>query len=231
MNVATSHFRRTSEIAAYGGMMDAIGGVATAVLAIVALAGTNAQLLEGVATIVFGGALLVQGGTLVSEYSQLSEGAAQTSAIETASAAFAGDGLAALFPIGLAGIVLGILSLVGVAMTALAPIALIAFGAALMLSSQSVRRLYALQAAARHQASGAGAMREYLASELASGSGGLQFTAGVAAVVLGIIAVSTVAYAGLTLVGLLVVGLTLVVSGGALSGLVLSFSRGSQSPS
>lgn len=231
MNVAASKFHRTSEIAAYGGMMDAIGGVATAVLAIVGLAGTNPQLLEGVATIVFGGTLLLQGGTLVSEYSELGAGARQTSVIETASAAFGGDGLAALFPVGLAGIVLGILALVGVAMTVLAPVALIAFGAALMLSAQSVRRLYSLQAAARHQGAEADDMREYLASELASGSGGLQFIAGVAAAVLGIIAVSTAHYAGLTLVGLLVVGLTLLVSGGALSGLVLTFARGTQSTS
>lgn len=231
MNVAASQFRRTSEIAAYGGMMDAIGGVATAVLAIVALAGTNPQLLEGVATIVFGGTLLVQGGTLVSEYSQLSAGSAPLSAVETASAAFSGDGLAGLFPVGLSGIVLGILSLLGVGAMVLTPIALIAFGAVLMLSAQSVHRLYSLQAAARHQQAEAGAMREYLVSELAAGSGGLQFLAGVSAAVLGILAVSTPYYSTLTLAGLLLVGLTLLVSGGALSSLVLSFSRGVRSPS
>lgn len=225
MNVAASQFH-TSEIAAYGGMMDAMGGVATAILAIVALTGTNPQLLEGVATIVFGGTLLVQGGALVSEYSQLSTGVSQASAVRTAAGAFSGDGLAVLFPVGLTGIVLGILALLGVSMTVLAPIALIAFGAALMLSAQSVRRLYSLQAATRNQGADPRVMREYLASEMASGSAGLQFIAGVAAAVLGIIAVSEVRYAALTLVGLLIVGLTLIVSGGALSGLVLSFARG-----
>ena len=224
MNVATSQFR-SSEISAFGGMMDAMGGVATAVLAIVALTGTNPQLLEGVATIVFGGTLLVQGGTLVSEYSQLTASTSQLSAVQTTAEALSGDGLAALFPVGLAGIVLGILALLGVSMMVLAPVALIAFGVALMLSSQSVRRLYSLQAAAR-QAAEPHLMREYLSSELASGSAGLQFISGVAAAVLGIIAVSEVNYAALTLVGLLIVGLTLIVSGGALSGLVLSFARG-----
>jgi len=205
--------------------MDAIGGIATAVLAIIGLAGWRPELLAGVATLVFGAALLIQGGTLLSEYSQIFTPAG---ALQTASDAVGGDGLAAMFPVGIAGIVLGILSLLGVATYALTSIAVIAFGASLMLSAQSVRRLYKLQAEARAAAVSTYSTREFLAGEMAAGSAGIQFVTGLAGVVLGIIAVvmtGTVRNEVLTLVALLILGTTSIISGSALSGLVLSFMR------
>lgn len=225
MNVAISQSRTPEAAAAFGGVMDAIGGIATAVLAIIGLAGWRPELLAGVATIVFGAALLIQGGTLLSEYSQVySPGGA----LQTASDAFSGDGLAAMFPVGIAGIVLGILALLGVAPRVLTSASAIAFGAALMLSAQSVRRLYRMQAEMRRTAVGTYSIREFLAGEMASGSAGIQFIAGLGALVLGIIAVSMAAGMRgelLTLVALLLVGLTNIISGSALSGLVLSFMR------
>lgn len=225
MNAAISQSRTPEAAAAFGGAMDAIGGIATAVLAIIGLAGWRPELLAGVATIVFGAALLIQGGTLLSEYSQVFTPAG---ALQTASDAVGGDGLAALFPVGIAGIVLGILALLGVASYALTSISVIAFGAALMLSAQSVRRLYRMQAESRATSAGAYSTREFLAGEMAVGSAGIQFVAGLASVVLGIIAVvmtATVRNEMLTLVALLVVGVTNIISGSALSGLVLSFMR------
>jgi hypothetical protein len=224
MNAAIS--TRTPETAAaFGGAMDAIGGIATAVLAIIGLAGWHPELLAGVATIVFGSALLIQGGTLLSEYSQIITPAG---ALQTASDAFSGDGLASMFPVGIAGIVLGILALVGVAPFALTAISTIAFGAALMLSAQSVRRLYRMQSELRRTSLGGYSVREFLAGEVAAGSAGIQFVAGLGAVVLGILAVvmtPTVRNEVLTLVALLIVGLTNIISGSALSGMVLSFMR------
>jgi len=225
MSTAISQSRTPETAAAFGGAMDAIGGIATAALAIIGLAGWRPELLAGVATIVFGAALLIQGGTLLSEYSQVFTPAG---ALQTASDAFSGDGLAAMFPVGIAGIVLGILALVGVAPFALTSVSVIAFGAALMLSAQSVRRLYRMQADQRRSLVGGHSVREFLAGEMASGSAGIQFAAGLGALVLGIIAVvmtPTVRNEELTLVALLVVGLTNIISGSALSGLVLSFMR------
>ncbi len=225
MNTAISHYRTPETAAAFGGAMDAVGGIATGVLAIIALAGWHPELLAGVATIVFGAALLIQGGTLLSEYSQVFTPAG---AFQTASDAVGGDGLAAMFPVGIAGIVLGVLALVGVAPYTLTAVSTIAFGAALMLSAQSVRRLYRMQAEARATTVSSHTTREFLAGEMACGSAGIQFVAGLAAVVLGIIAVvmtATVRNEVLTLVALLVVGLTNIISGSALSGLVLSFMR------
>lgn len=229
MNTAISQYRTPEAAAAFGGVMDAIGGIATAVLAIVGLAGWHSELLAAVATIVFGAALLIQGGTLLSEYSQVFTPAG---ALQTASDAFSGDGLAAMFPVGIAGIVLGILAVLGVAPFALTAVSVIAFGAALMLSAQSVRRLYGMQAQLRRSSMGSSSVREFLAGEMAGGSAGIQFLSGVAAVVLGIIAVSGVHNVVLTLVSLLVVGITNIISGSTLSGMVLSFMRPEpQSPS
>jgi hypothetical protein len=56
----------SAEAAAYGGMGDAVGGIATAVLAIVALTGFARDTMAPIATIVFGAALLIQGGTILS---------------------------------------------------------------------------------------------------------------------------------------------------------------------
>lgn len=225
MNAAIQS-RAPETAAAFGGVMDAIGGIATAVLAVIGLAGWRPELLAGVATIVFGAALLIQGGTLLSEYSMIYTPAG---ALQTASDAVGGDGLAAMFPVGIAGIVLGILALIGVASYTLTSVSVIAFGAALMLSAQSVRRLYRMQADARRVSVSSYTTREFLAGEMASGSAGIQFVAGLAALVLGIIAVimsaTTVRSGVLTLVALLVVGLTNIISGSALSGLVLSFMR------
>ena len=224
MNVAISQSRTPDAAAAFGGVMDAIGGIATAVLAIIGLAGWRPELLAGVATIVFGAALLIQGGTLLSEYSQV---VTPGGALQTATDAFSGDGLAAMFPVGIAGIVLGILALLGIASYTLTSVSVIAFGAALMLSAQSVRRLYRMQVELR-RVSVSGSVREFLAGEMAAGSAGIQFAAGLAALVLGIIAVvsaGTLRSELLTLVALLVVGLTNIISGSALSGLVLSFMR------
>jgi hypothetical protein len=59
------------EAATYGGLVDAIGGVATIILAIIALSGINQPMLGAIATIVFGAALLIQGGTMLTEYTKL----------------------------------------------------------------------------------------------------------------------------------------------------------------
>lgn len=229
MNAAVSQSRSPETAAAFGGAMDAIGGIATAVLAIIGLAGYRPELLAGVATIVFGAALLIQCGTLLSEYSQVFSTAG---AMQTASDAVGGDGLAAMLPVGIAGIVLGILSLLGMATYALTAISVIAFGAALMLSAQSVRKLYRMQSEVKRTSLSTYTTREFLAGEMAGGSAGIQFLVGLGAVVLGIIAVATgadVRSEMLTLVALLIVGLTNIISGSALSGLVLSFMRSAES--
>jgi hypothetical protein len=208
------------DAATYGGVVDAIGGVATIILAIVALSGVNQPMLAAIATIVFGAALLIQGGTMLTEYTKLMSPLGTGMTEEVAG----GGGLSALFLVGAAGIVLGVLSLIGIAEHTLMAAAVIAFGSALLLSSNSVWHLYrAKQASYRAGAAPARSGAEFLAGEMASGSAALQCLAGLAAIVLGILAVTGTNPNVLTLVGLLVLGATVLLTGSTLSGAVMGF--------
>jgi len=216
--------------AVYGGLVDAVGGIATIVLAVCGLAGVNPPLMAGIATIVFGVALLIQGGTMLSEYAQIIfPPGAKTANFEH----FGGGSLSAVFLVGAAGIVLGVLSLLGINSGVLTPIATIAFGTALVLSSNAVWHLYTLRhAAARSDAAQSQAAQsqnvggEFLASEMASGSAGIQALAGLGAIVLGVLAVAGSSNdLVLNLVALLALGATVVLTGSTLSATVLSFMR------
>lgn len=214
------------EGAAYGGLADAIGGVATVVLAIFGLAGVHPALLAAVATIVFGIALLIQAGTMLTEYAQIyfPQGWGGATSIDQ----FGGTSLSALFLVGAGGVVLGVLALLNIEAAVLTPVASIAFGTALVLSSNTVWHLYVLRRASvktEGQAT-ASATREVLASEMASGSAGLQALAGLAAIVLAIIAIAGArADVTLNLVALLALGATLILTGGSLSATVLGLMR------
>ena len=214
--------RVTHEGAAYGGFADAIGGIAAIVLAIVGLSGARPEMMVAIATIVFGGALLIQGGAIASEYAHIMFPAgAGPVAIEE----FGGSSLSALFLAGAAGIVLGVLALLGIASAILTSVSIIAFGAALLLSSNAVSRLQSLKrvlvAAEGRTLSGSA----ILANEIASGSSGVHWLAGLTAIVLGVLAVAGVNPVVLTLSALIVLGATLVLSGSSLSATVMSFMR------
>lgn len=207
---------RASEAASFGGLADALGGIATIVLAIVALTGVRPEILIPITVIVFGAALLIQAGAMVSEYALFMPAAG------AGGADFGANSLSSLFLVGAAGIVLGVLALLGIATTVLTSISVIAFGAALLLSANSVRNLYLLRRVGTAGTMGGG---ELLAGEMASGSAGVQMLAGLTAVVLGILAVSGTRADTLVLSAMIVLGATVVLSGSALSGMVLGFMR------
>jgi hypothetical protein len=183
--------------------------------------------MVAIATIVFGVALLIQGGAMLSDYAQVVfPGGARGATPEQ----MGGNSLALVFLVGAGGIVLGVLSLLGISAAILSPIAVIGFGTALLLSSNAVWRLYVLRRASVAmeatvtQSQHVGA--EMLASEMASGSAGIQALAGLAAIVLGILALAGhSADLTLNLVALLALGATLVLTGSTLSATVLSFMR------
>src|SRR6185437_1450705 len=114
----------THEVANYGGLIDAIGGAAAVVLAIIGLSGTNSNMLLAITTIVFGAALLIQSGAIVSELTHMT----LPSAAESSSDEFSAGGLSIVFLVGTAGIVLGVLALIGIYTVELTSIAVIAFG-------------------------------------------------------------------------------------------------------
>lgn len=228
--MSLTHIRTAaSEGAAYGGFVDAAGGIATVALTIVGLSHTAPELMLSIATIVFGAALLIQGGAMLSEYAQLisfpeagATGAVGTSAATASSGEFAGGSLAALFLAGGAGIILGILSVVGIDAPALTSCAIVAFGAAMLLGANAV---WHLQHTKRAVSAGQQTTTEVLANEIAYGSASVQALSGVAAIVLGIIALSGGNSTILSLVALLELGATLIVSGTSLSATVMGFMR------
>jgi len=206
-----------TETAAYGGLVDAVGGIATVVLAIIALAGIREDVLMPIAVIVFGAALLIQGGAMLSEFAQVSLPVSFANSEQ-----FGAGNLSTMFLVGAAGIVLGVLALVGIAAAELIAVSVIAFGAALLLSSNSVRHLYMVRSTAM-RSTDLNDGTQLLAGEMASGSAGVQLVAGLAAIVLGILAVTGAHAEVLIPSALIVLGATVVLSGSTLSGIVLGF--------
>lgn len=209
----------------YGGFIDAAGGIATMVLAIVGLTGTSATMILSVVTIIFGAALLIQGGAMLSEYARIIfPVGAKSASLDH----FGGGTLSSVFLAGSTGVVLGVLALLGNFPTMLSSIAIIAFGAALVLSSNAVLNLQQLRVATMRSAEPhAHTGGEILAAEMATGSAGIQALAGLAAIVLGILSVTgNVANpVAIGLVALLGLGATLVMTGTTLSGVVQGFMR------
>src|ERR1700747_3063474 len=110
------------------------GGLTTIVLGVLGLAGVAPTMIIGIATVVFGAALLIQGGTMLSEYAQIIfPPGAKASSVDH----FGGNSLSVVLLVGASGIVLGVLALLRIHTMELTPIAVIAFGAALVLSSNA----------------------------------------------------------------------------------------------
>jgi hypothetical protein len=141
---------------------------------------------------------------------------------------FGGGTLSSVFIAGATGVVLGVLALLGMFPVVLSSVAVIAFGAALVLSSNSVLGMHQLRMAMmRYGQPQAYSGSEILAAEMATGSAGIQALAGLSAIVLGILAViGSVGHpVTLTLVALLGLGGTLIMTGTTLSGVVAGFMR------
>jgi len=206
----TSTESTTYDVANYGGFVDAFGGAATVVLAIIALSGTSPPILLGIATIVFGAALLVQSGTVLTEMAAVPAG------IEGGS-----GGLSMVFLAGAAGIVLGVLGLIGIHDVLLTSIAVIAFGGALLFGSSAVSSVFRIRQAGFRGRVASGT--EMIVNEFAAGSAGLQSLSGIAAIVLGILAVTGTFPAVLSLVALLVMGSTLLLTGTTLTNVAQGF--------
>lgn len=216
MAMSYSSSSASGDVASYGGFVDALGGIATIVLAIIGLAGVKSVDLLSIATIVFGAALLIQGGAMLSEYAGLEVTEAGTSS--------GGGGLASLFGVGVAGIVLGVLALLGVRPDILNSVAVIAFGGALVISASAVWALLTSRSmAARFDTRNT--MLQRVTAEIAAGSSGVQAMGGLAAIVLGVLAVSGIYTDVLALVALLVVGAAIVMTGSTLSATVMGFMR------
>jgi hypothetical protein len=197
-------------VSAGAGFGEVVCAIAVIALSIAGLVGLYPVVLAGVAMIVFGAALVLGNGGLMAYFSRLNRrpGLMQ-------SQTFAG-GMGAETLGGIAGIVLGILTLVNVAPFVLLSVSIIVFGASVILGAASrvqlaMRTMNRLDFAAEDT---------QMFQEAHTASIGARSLVGLAAIVLGIIAVCWLAYPAtsllLSLVGLLCLGAGSVFTGAAL---------------
>jgi len=214
MAIAYGERKSTTTAEGAGSAVEAAAGIAIAILAIIGLSRGESGSLTSIATIILGAAMFVFGATMASEYGKLVDtvGEAAVGASEF------GAGMSVEIMTGGTAIVLGILGLIGVSRGVLVPAAVITVGVGLMLSAGSFQRLNNL----RMQVSGLADVAQSLSRAAVSSALTSQVLAGLAAVVLGILALTIPgSAASLVQVGLIVLGVALALSGTALTGRML----------
>ena len=176
-----------------GLMTEGAAGIAVIVLAIIALAGISSAPLASIATIIIGVGLMVQGFNTAAESARL---------VPAATPEFGGEVMVD-FLAGGSGIVLGILALIGIHAAGLLEAALIVFGSSLLLSGAM-----AMRGPIAASLPIDGAIASYRGS---ASAGGMEVLVGLAAIVLGILALVLANAAVLLLVGFIAVGAALLM--------------------
>jgi hypothetical protein len=204
-----------------GAIGEAIGSIVTIVLTVLGLAHVAPTFLVAIATIAFGAALLLHGGATLGEYARLiAQGGQGRSAV------VGGGGLSAVLVAGAGGVILGILALLGISTLELTAIAVIAFGSALILSSNSALRLHFFKLAMMTpDQRSPGLPGDMLAGELLSSSAGIAGLTGLTAIVLGILALAGFSPVNLVLIALLALGSVNVINDIDVTGTMVSTLR------
>jgi hypothetical protein len=206
-----AHERRVSaEALGAGAMAETLVGIAALTLAIIGLAGIYPLYLAPITVIALGGALMMQGSAVAARYTRLLR--------ETGGDAFGeaeiGTSMTAEFVAGSAGLVLGILGLIGLYPVELTAVAVIVYGGGLVVGSGLPARLTQFQIIP----GGEHALARQIASEAMIVASGARLLVGAAAIALGILALSGVLPMMLTLVALLSLGGGSILSGSAITG-------------
>lgn len=195
-----------------GGMVEALCSLAVIALAIAGLAHVFSPVLAGIAAIVFGVALMCADAGVATCFSRFTRGELHTERSQPTGVL----GVEALG--GLAGLILGILMLVNLVPVVLSAVAVIVFGASVIIGGAARARM------ASRAASRLGWVEEdlVLLQETHAAAIGGRALVGVAAIVLGIIGVVFSATLPATTLVLALVGLLCLGVGGVLSGSALS---------
>lgn len=203
------------EVAAGGGIAEAVSGLAAVVLSILGIGGILPTRMMSIGCIAVGAALLFAGGAVASRYSrQLEDVLRGRSQPVNVGRGIAGEALA-----GAIGVVLGILALLGKDSVLLVAIASIVFGAGLLLGGGVASRVGGIP---RFYQRGD---VERVTREAVFARAGGQALLGAFAIVLGILALLGLAPTTLSLIALLVVGGSLVIGGTAIGARMLSVLR------
>lgn len=219
MNTAVQagfHERRSTKFMAAGSVAEGIAGIGAIVLAIIGLANTLPQIMLPVATIAVGAALFFEGGAITSRLSHL-----LTEEKTDVAVADLGAGMATEFVGGVAGIVLGVLALIGIVPLTLVSAASIVFGATLLLGSGIAARLNTVWIRETEERAVVGEV----ARQATVAAAGLQVLMGIAAIVLGILSVIGVFPLVLNLVAMMLLGFSDLLSGTAIMGRISGLSR------
>jgi len=210
--------RTTLRAETTGSLVEVAGGVAIIVLSIIGLARIgDVGALPAISTIILGAAIVAEGGTIATEFSRL-----LGMSIGVSGAAEFSGGMTTEIVVGAVVLVLGVLSILGVSPATLIPSAIVVAGALLLISAANVQRMNSVKVAALGSAEGAQALLQSAISSAA----GFQVLAGIAAIVLGILALSSATHVVLfAVVGLLVLGAAVTMSGGTLTGSLMRMIR------
>lgn len=206
--LTTERTERSLRVFAGGGsMVEAIGGIAAIVLAIIGLSGALQNDMLAIATIVLGASLVLEGGAIAASYRRA------MFSLEGSEGAELGGAATIEFLAGFTGIVLGVLALIGVggggALMHFVSTSVIVFGAALLLSSSSVSQLNSFWS--QYSSDGS----RFIAQSASDAKSGGQMLVGLAAVVLGVLALLNINTMVLNFVALLALGVSVLLSGSA----------------
>jgi uncharacterized membrane protein HdeD (DUF308 family) len=185
-------------------------GVALVVLGIIALSSVNPTILNSIAVIVGGIALAVEGATLSARYAKALATGRSAARLDSAELS---RGMSASLLAGLAGIVLGILAILGVAASALIGVALIVFGTAVMFDHGARAHIRALRMMSAETPSDASA----IAISAATSTSTAAVLVAVGLIALGIMVLAKVAPATLSSAAFLGLGTYLLLEGTAAS--------------
>lgn len=202
----TDHeMQTTAEVVTGGSTVEAIGGAAAVVLAILGLAGVIPIYTLTVGALAVGFGLLVEGGALSSRYNQLLH---RVSGGRLATAEL-GGGMSAELIGGIGGGILALLALLGVVPMTLVAVAAIVFGGSLLFGAGATARLRNLTI----RGSGASELAQRVAAETVSAASGAQIFVGIGAIALGILSLVGLAPLTLMLVSVLALGASILLSG------------------
>jgi hypothetical protein len=194
-----------NKVATGGWAAEAVGGIAAIVLSIIGLAGGFQATMAAISVILIGASLFIAGGATAASYRQL------IARLEGSSAGTTdfGEAMTVEFLAGIAGIALGILALLGISATVLVSAAVIVFGSAFLLGSGAAANLNSWSASLQYTRD---ETRQMVRQATGTGIGG-QVLLGMAAIVLGILAVLNINSMVLNLVALLCLGVAVLLSG------------------
>jgi hypothetical protein len=219
-----SQRRSRAVMSGAGGLAESVAAVGVVVLSILALAGVLPVTLLAISCIGAGAALVFEGAAVTSRVSAL-----LAARLPMGTAELEG-GLAAEVLAGAAGIVLGILALIGLGPLVLPIVAAIIYGGGLLLGSGMRSRLNALHTEGRSSSyegitTSTGSSTAAMMENVVFVSTGGEMLVGIGVLALGILALLGIDSLVLALIAYLALGASLLLSGTALGAKLLGVRR------